>query len=145
MDLNLYNLCTTRSCKLQQNKSTHKISFIFYFQFFFLLQKTEWRYKYEILHPLGFLWIKAGQLLSPQKKEGYEKIRTSVVFCSILTLWEESTHLVKIEWSYMMKAKITGISQWQGTILLGFQVCYLIRNLSSVKTIKLKSKVWNLQ
>lgn len=51
MDLNLYNLCTTRSCKLQQNKSTHKISFIFYFQFFFYYKRLseDTNMKYFIL------------------------------------------------------------------------------------------------
>lgn len=75
---------------LQQNESTHKISFLFYFQFF--IAKT-WLCEdtYEMLYTLDILWIEAGQLLS---KHGYEKtihlllLTLGTVCWSVLTLWE---------------------------------------------------------
>ena len=114
----------TMSCKCSKIKPLTKSVLFFIFSLFcFLLQKTAWRYKYEILFPLGVLWIKAGQFkrmsMIKQQQQICSEVFQDQIFWSILTLWEASTQWMKTETSLMNEAKRTSISQWWEK--LGFQ------------------------
>lgn len=92
----LWNKCNSKI------KALTKSVLFFIFSFSFIYRRFNW-VKIQIWNPLGVLWIKAGQLLSTQKKDGYETTWKSVVtffiFWLILTLWEVNIHRVKIELS----------------------------------------------
>lgn len=108
------NACTTRSCKLQQNKKKLTKSFFFFIISFLLLQKTwvkteDW-VKIHIWNALsswcpvdkGWTVIVTTKMMAMRKQDQ--------VFGLILTVWKVSAHWVKTVLSSMTKDKWTSIS-----------------------------------